>query len=148
MSYLDMLRTLDEDGDSSEMPKSPTVETVETPSKPSIDGLDGSPSGTFQKITPPEPPPDLTDDERADLREALDERAAIMEFDGGLPRPEAETQAVRLMRVYRVRVAMGENEPDRWTVMLAPGCDLPEAQHAAALQFGPERVRELVEVQR
>lgn len=155
MSYLDLLRTLDDDGIFSEMPKSPTVETVETPSKPGLDSFDSPPTGPFQKNAPggkaatctPAAPPDLTADERADVREALDERAAIMEFDGGLPRPEAEVQAARLMRVYRVRVAMGEGEPDRWAVMLAPGCVLPEARRAAALQFGAERVREVIEHQ-
>lgn len=50
-----MLRTLDEDGDFSETPKSPSVKSVETPSKPSIDTLETSPSGTFQNFDPANP---------------------------------------------------------------------------------------------
>lgn len=53
MSYLDMLRTLDDTANFSEAPKSASVESVEsveTPSKPSIDTLDTTPTGPFQKI--------------------------------------------------------------------------------------------------
>lgn len=85
-----------------------------------------------------EPPP-LTEAERADLHEALEERAAIMEFDGGLPRVEAEQEARRLVRAYRVQVAMPGAAP-KWAAMIAPGCDLHEARRAAELQFGPKRV--------
>ena len=88
-------------------------------------------------------PPPLTEGEREDLQEALDERAAIHEFDGGLPRPDAEAEAARRMRVFRVRVAMREGEPDRWAMMLAPGCDLPEARASAERQFGAERVLDI-----
>jgi hypothetical protein len=34
----------------------------------------------------------------ADWREVFEERAAIMEYDGGLPRPEAEARAEELVR--------------------------------------------------
>lgn len=34
------------------------------------------------------------------LQEAFDERAAILEFDGGLPRPEAEARALEFVRVH------------------------------------------------
>lgn len=74
MRYLDLLRTLEENGESSQMPGSPTVETVETPSKPSIDGLDSLPSGDFQKITLPDAaascPPEMTEAD-ADASAAL-----------------------------------------------------------------------------
>ena len=52
----------------------------------------------------------------------------------------------RTMRVYRVRVAMADGA-DKWAVLLAAGCDLPEARRVAAQQFG-NRVRELIEVKR
>ena len=86
----------------------------------------------------PEPPP-LTEAERADLHEAFEERAAIAEYCGNLPRPEAEAQARRLVRAYRVQVAMPGAAP-KWAAMIAPGCDLHEARRAAELQFGPTRV--------
>jgi hypothetical protein len=35
----------------------------------------------------------LTDGEAEDLREFFEERAGILEFDAGLPRPEAELEA-------------------------------------------------------
>jgi hypothetical protein len=42
----------------------------------------------------PEPaPPPLTNDERAALRKAIDERAAILEYDGGLSRADADAVA-------------------------------------------------------
>ncbi|MBK5970904.1 hypothetical protein CCR91_19600 [Thiorhodovibrio winogradskyi] len=72
------------------------------------------------------------------------ERAAIMEFDVGLRRPEAEQQARSLMRVYRVLVAM-DDEPARWCTLLAPGCDITQAQRAAVAQFGAARVLEVRE---
>lgn len=100
---------------------------------------------TVTVARPPEPktdPPPLTDEDQASITEAVVERAAIMEFDGGLPRPEAEQQARSLMRVYRVRVAM-DDEPARWCTLLAPGCDITQAQHAAVAQFGAERVLEV-----
>ncbi|MCA9715502.1 MAG: hypothetical protein H6713_09200 [Myxococcales bacterium] len=46
-------------------------------------------------------PPWGDDDPRRwpdDWREAWEERAAIMEFDGGLPRARAELEAWRLLR--------------------------------------------------
>jgi hypothetical protein len=85
------------------------------------------------------PPPPLTDADRADIAEAIAERAAIMEFDGGLPRPDAEAAAAARMRAYHVHIAMPDGPP-RWAVMLAPGCDLPEATADARRLFGPERV--------
>ena len=45
-----------------------------------------------------------------DLREAYEERAAIMEFDGGLPREEAERQAAQL---YAPQLATGAPYEDK-----------------------------------
>jgi hypothetical protein len=88
---------------------------------------------------PPPTPPPLTPDERADLAEAIAERAAIMEHDGGLSRQAAEAAAAARMRVYRLHIAMPDGPP-RWAVLLAPGCDLAEATRTAHNQFGAERV--------
>lgn len=93
----------------------------------------------------PIPVPDLTPQEQDAIQEALDERAAIREFDGGEPRPLAEQQAREGMRVYRVLVAMDTGIPARWATMIAPGCDLTAATAAACNCFGPERVLEVRE---
>ncbi|WP_295400628.1 hypothetical protein [uncultured Thiocystis sp.] len=85
-------------------------------------------------------PPPLTGTERADLREAIEERAAILEFDGHLSRAQAETAATSAMRVYRYRLS---DRPTDWLIMLAPGCDLEEARRVLALRFGSERVIEV-----
>lgn len=102
---------------------------------------------TIAVARPPEPktdPPPLTDEDQASITEAVVERAAIMEFDGGLPRDQAEHQARSSMRVYRVLVGMMDTDP-RWCTLLAPGCDMAEAQRAAVAQFGAERVLEVVD---
>ena len=85
-------------------------------------------------------PPPLTPDQQADIQEAIDERAAILEFEAGLPRPEAETQATSAMRVYRYRVT---DKPNDWLVMIAPGCDLEEARRTLIARFGSERLLEV-----
>ena len=88
-------------------------------------------------------PPSLTTEERADIEEAVSERAAILEFDAGEDRATAEARAVSAMRVYRLLVAMGEGEEPRWVVMLAPNTDLSEAERTANLKF-PGRVRAVI----
>ena len=55
---------------------------------------------------PPDPDPEMTDEEPAlsELeREAFEERAAIMEYDGGLSRAEAESRAMAEVIRFRVR---------------------------------------------
>jgi len=84
--------------------------------------------------------PPLTPGERADIDEAIDERAAIQEYDGGLPRPEAERQARAAMRVYRYRL---DYNPGQWLIIIAPGCDLNEATRCCRNRFGAERVVEV-----
>lgn len=86
-----------------------------------------------------EPPP-LTADQRDGIDEAIAERAAIMEYDGGLPHRQAEDQATRAMRVYRYRVA---DRPLEWLTLIAPGCDLEEARATLIWRFGADRVLEI-----
>lgn len=76
------------------------------------------------------------------IREAIAERSAIREFDGGEDRPTAEREAASAMRVYRFRLT---DRPEVWLTMLAPGCDPAEARHALELRFGPERLVEVLE---
>lgn len=40
-------------------------------------------------------PPSMAEDEAALARDLAEERAAIMEYDGGLPRAQAEAEAYR-----------------------------------------------------
>lgn len=91
------------------------------------------------------PVPTLTAAERNAIAEAVTERAAIREFDGGEPRPVAEREARAAMRVYRALIAMDGGRPARWVTLIAPGCDLEQARHTVAGQFGAARVLELVE---
>lgn len=86
-------------------------------------------------------PPPLTPNQRADIQEAIDERAAILEYEAGIPRPKAEARAASAMRVYRYRLT---DRGADWLVMIAPGCDLDEARKTLIARFGIER---LVEVQ-
>lgn len=89
----------------------------------------------------PEPPP-MTQEQRDGIREAVEERAAILEYEAGMPRPQAEARAASAMRVYRYRLI---DRPADWMVMIAPGCDLDEARRTLIAQFGTER---LLEIQR
>ena len=88
-------------------------------------------------------PPDLTTEDQGDIAEAIEERAAILEYDGNEDRATAEAQAVSAMRVYRLLIAMGEGEEPRWITMLAPNTDLSEAERVAHLKF-PGRVRAVI----
>ena len=94
------------------------------------------------RVSLPEPPA-LTPEELADIEEAVSERAAILEYDGNEDRATAEAQAVSAMRVYRLLIAMGEGEEPKWVTMLAPGCDLAEAERTANLNF-PSRVKAVI----
>jgi hypothetical protein len=85
-------------------------------------------------------PPTLTPNQHADIQEAMEERAAILEFDAGLPRPEAEAQAVSAMQIYRYRIT---DKPNDWLVMIAPGCDLGEARRTLVMRFGAERLMDV-----
>lgn len=83
-----------------------------------------------------EPPP-LTADQHNGIQEAITERAAIQEHDGGLSRSQADLQATRAMRIYRYRVA---DHPHEWLTLIAPGCDLEEARRTLVGQFGAARL--------
>ena len=71
------------------------------------------------------------------IREHLEERTAIQEYDGGLTRARAEAEARQALRVYVYRLAEG---PDTWLVMIAPGCNLAEAIRECNRKFGADRV--------
>ena len=80
----------------------------------------------------------MSNDEHPDaVTEYLEERAAIMEYDGGLPREQAEAEARRALRVYEYRLV---DNPDAWLVMIAPSCDLGQANMTCYNKFGSDRV--------
>ena len=66
-------------------------------------------------------------------REHLEERAAIMEYDGGLPRKQAEHEARRALRVFHYRLT---DNPESSLVLISPGCDLDEATKSLQVRFG------------
>jgi hypothetical protein len=56
--------------------------------------------------------------EAQDLREHFEERAGILEYDAGLPRPEAELEAARITATYApaiVLLSQVPTGPARWT---------------------------------
>jgi hypothetical protein len=68
------------------------------------------------------------------LREAVSERAAILEYDAGLPRAEAEREAEKAYRVFVYRLS---DAPAAWITMIAPaGCTLAEAEAKARFHHG------------
>jgi hypothetical protein len=60
-----------------------------------------------------------------------------MEFDGGLPRDQAETEARRALQVFKYRIT---DSPDSWLVLIAPGCDLDDARESLRRRFGSRLV--------
>ncbi len=81
--------------------------------------------------------PELTPDDLTDIQEAIDERAAIQEYEGGLSREKAKHDAQAAMCVYRYRLT---DNPDNWLTMIAPGCNLKEAERVLITNFGDRRV--------
>lgn len=71
------------------------------------------------------------------IREHFEERSAIREYDGHEPRQKAEAEAKNALRVYEYRLT---DNPDNWLILLAPGCDLLEAERVLKNRFGPDRV--------
>lgn len=68
-----------------------------------------------------------------DIREQIEERAAIMEFDGGLSRKEAEQAATASIRVYCFRV---KEKPNSELVVIMPNAELDEARKSLMLRYG------------
>lgn len=67
------------------------------------------------------------------IREQIEERAAIMEFDGGLSRKDAEQEAVVAIRVYCYRV---KDKPDTELTVIMPNTELNEAYQNLKLKYG------------
>ena len=67
------------------------------------------------------------------IRERLEERAAIMEYDGGLTRKDAEQAAAAAIRVYYYRTT---EKPNSELVAIMPGVELDEATASLKLRYG------------
>ena len=67
------------------------------------------------------------------IREQIEERAAIMEFNGGLSRTDAEQAAVNAIRVYCYRT---KEKPDSELVAIMPNTSLAEAHESLSLRYG------------
>jgi hypothetical protein len=68
-----------------------------------------------------------------DIQEQIEERAAIMEFDGGLSRHDAVQAAIRAIRVYCYRVT---DKPDRELTVIMPNTELDEAVEKLKVKYG------------
>ena len=68
-----------------------------------------------------------------DIRGQIEERAAIMEFDGGLSRHDAEQAATSAIRVYCYRVS---DKPDRELTVIMPNTELDEAVEKLKVKYG------------
>jgi hypothetical protein len=75
--------------------------------------------------------------ESENIREYLEERAAIMEFDGGLSRKEAEQAAVSAIRVYCYRI---KDKPNAELTVLMSNTELDEAYQNLHLKYGDRLV--------
>jgi ArsR family metal-binding transcriptional regulator len=68
-----------------------------------------------------------------DIRDQIEERVAIMEFDAGLSRHDAEQAAIKAIRVYCYRV---KEKPDSELVAIMPNASLSEAHESLRLRYG------------
>jgi hypothetical protein len=72
----------------------------------------------------------LSEETHGAIHEAVEEPATIHEFEGGLSRTEVPQLARESMRVYEYRLA---DTPSTWHVLIALGCDLPEARRVCEM---------------
>lgn len=68
-----------------------------------------------------------------DIREQIEERAAIMEYDGGLTRRDAEQAATSSIRVYCYRM---RDKPSTELTVIMPGTELTEALEKMRNKYG------------
>lgn len=68
-----------------------------------------------------------------DIREQIEERAAIMEYDGGLTRRDAEQAAAAAIRVYCYRI---RDKPTTELTVIMPGTELTEALEKMRNKYG------------
>jgi hypothetical protein len=71
------------------------------------------------------------------IREAIKERAGILEHDCGLLRSTAEQEAIKGIRVYTYRHA---EKPNQDLIAILPGCNLAEAEASLKGRFGDDLI--------
>ena len=85
--------------------------------------------------------PRILDEQRArDLDEAIEEKAAILEYEAGMPRRQAEERAPGAVGVFNYVLA---DCPGKVFTMLSPGSSLEEARRLIEHQYGADRVVDL-----
>ena len=77
--------------------------------------------------------PILSDEDKENIREHLEERVGIQEYDADLPREEAEKRARSNMKIYHYRIT---DKPDSRLVAIMPGYDLSQARLSLEDRFG------------
>lgn len=92
-----------------------------------------------------ETPPPLSPAEREAIAEAIEERAAIHQYDAGMTRKDAEEAANLAMRAYRYRLT---DRPRDWLTLITPGCDLSEARRWLEQKFTAARVLTVTPIER
>ncbi len=110
------------------------------PPVPSLKTHEGTTqAASFLEVPPVPPVPSLKTISEAEnklqqnIRERIEERAAIQEYDGGLSRADAEQAATSSIRVYCYRTT---EKPKAELVAIMPGLSLEEAQRSLALRYG------------
>jgi hypothetical protein len=71
------------------------------------------------------------------ITEAMEERSAIQEHEGGMARGDAEREARTAMRVFRYRLVSGKG----WCTLIAPGWTLAGAEHDLRGRYGDRFVK-------
>ena len=72
-----------------------------------------------------------------DLHEALEEKAAVLEYEAGMPRDEAEARAPEAVGAYNYTLV---DRPDKVFTLLARGEALAAAKRLLENQYGADRV--------
>ncbi|CAA9892676.1 hypothetical protein METHB2_790010 [Candidatus Methylobacter favarea] len=67
------------------------------------------------------------------IKEVIEERSAIMQFEAGLPKAEAEKEAKSAIKVYHYRTS---EKPDVDLVVIMPNTNLAEAESSLKRRFG------------
>ena len=88
-------------------------------------------------------PPPLSAEEHGAILEAITERAAIREIEGGQSRSLAEREARAAMRVYRVLLKTASG-PAHWATLILPGCNQAEATAHTRRRWRSSRILALV----
>lgn len=72
-----------------------------------------------------------------DIHEAIEEKAAILEYEAGMPRQQAEKRAPGAVGAFNYVLA---DCPGKVFTMLSPGSSLAEARRLIEHQYGVDRV--------